>query len=212
MIKAILFDFWGTLVEQGVWSPVKQVQNILDIRVQFSEYVVRMERAMMTSKFEQLKDAFEAVAKEFGATCPPHKMEQLVGMWNKSWMLAKPYDDVADTLQHLRGEYKLILVSNTDCFGVQRVLDKFGLSHYFDKIYLSCEAGLLKTDKNFMLNVMDENGLTPDDCAMVGDSLQSDVESAQRLGIKAILIDRKDMRDFKPKIISLAELPGALHD
>lgn len=210
MVNAIIFDFWGTLVEQGVWSPVKQVQNILDIRMPFPEYVVRMERAMMTSKFEQLKDAFEAVAKEFGVPCPPHKMEQLIGMWNKSWMLAKPYEDVIGVLQQLRGEYTLILVSNTDCFGVQRVLDKFKLAQYFDKIYLSYDLGLLKTDKKFMKKILEENNLTPGESVVVGDSLQSDVETAQRAGITAILIDRKNARDFEPKIISLMELPGAL--
>ena len=29
MTKAIIFDLWGTLVENGVHSPIKQVKNIL---------------------------------------------------------------------------------------------------------------------------------------------------------------------------------------
>ena len=65
MVKAILFDFWGTLVENGVHSPIKQVKNILNIRLPFSEYVIRMEKAMMTQEFSSLKDAFIAVGKEF---------------------------------------------------------------------------------------------------------------------------------------------------
>ena len=51
MVKAIIFDFWGTLVENGVWSPIKQVKQILDIDVPFSEYVVRMEKAMIPALF-----------------------------------------------------------------------------------------------------------------------------------------------------------------
>ena len=55
MTKIILLDFWGTLVENGVWSPTKQVRNILGIRMPFPEYVVRMERSMMTKEFSSLK-------------------------------------------------------------------------------------------------------------------------------------------------------------
>ena len=86
MTKAILFDFWGTLVENGVWSPIKQVRNILEIKLPFPEYVVRMEKAMMTSKFNNLKEAFENVCKEFNLEINNDKIDSLVGMWNKSWM------------------------------------------------------------------------------------------------------------------------------
>ena len=41
MVKAILFDFWGTLVENGVRSPVKQVKWILMLKdMDFSEYII----------------------------------------------------------------------------------------------------------------------------------------------------------------------------
>ena len=88
MIKAIIFDFWGTLVENGVRSPTKQVQEILQIRVPFSEYVTRMENAMMTRQFSSLRDAFENLCVEFKIHPESQQIEELVGMWNKSWMLA----------------------------------------------------------------------------------------------------------------------------
>src|SRR3989344_2881891 len=114
MVKAIIFDFWGTLVENGVWSPIKQVQQILNLDLSFSDYVSRMELAMMTKKFDSLKEAFQAVCEEFAVSCTEEKMEQLIGTWNKSWMLAKPYEEVQEELDNLKKEYKLILVSNTD--------------------------------------------------------------------------------------------------
>src|SRR3989344_5406856 len=149
MVKAIIFDFWGTLVENGVWSPIKQVQQILNINMPFSEYVGRMEQAMMTQKFDSLREAFEAVCEEFKVECNEEKMEALIGMWNKSWMLAKPYEEVQEELRKLKEEYKLILVSNPDNFSINQVLDKFQLREYFDYVFLSYEAGLLKTDPKF---------------------------------------------------------------
>ncbi len=210
MVKAILFDFWGTLVENGVWSPIKQVKSILNIKLPFPEYVVRMERAMMTSKFENLKSAFIAVCKEFNLEVDEEKIGQLVGIWNKSWMLAQPYDETVSALKKLKEKYQLILVSNTDNFSIEHVMNKFNLSELFDNIFLSYNLGLIKTDERFFKQVLSEITLGVDDCVIVGDSLQSDVIAAKKVGIKAVLIDRRNSREFHPKIKTLMELEPIL--
>ena len=209
-MKAILFDFWGTLVENGVWSPVKQVKDMLHITVPFSEYVVRMERAMMTEKFPTLRDAFLQVFQEFHIEKDEEVLQELVGMWNKSWMLAQPYEETAEVLKRLQEKYLLLLLSNSDCFSVKNVLDKFKLQPYFTKIFLSYEIGLLKTDKSFMKVVLDDVRLLVEDCVLVGDSLQSDIAAAQKIGMDAILVDRKNTRPFEKKIKSLRELEEVL--
>jgi len=210
MIKVLLFDFWGTLVENGVWSPTKQVKNILQIDTPFSEYIARMERAMMTSKFFELKDAFLAVGTEFKVRVNPKQLDLLVGMWNKSWLLAKPYKEVKEVLEQLKEKYLLVLVSNTDCFSEKMVLDKFDLLKYFNYTFFSYERGLLKTDKAFFEQALKELKVSPEECLMIGDSLQSDVEAAQQANIKAVLVDRKNAREFSPKISSLIELEEAI--
>ena len=210
MVKAIIFDFWGTLVENGVWSPIKQVQQILLIDLPFSEYVGRMEQAMMTKKFHSLREAFGAICAEFKVECDEEKMEELIGMWNKSWMLAKPYEEVQEELEKLKKEYTLILVSNTDNFSINQVLDKFQLRGFFDYIFLSYDTGLIKTDKKFLKKVLKETKLTTDDCVLVGDSILSDMEAAKEAGIKGVLMDHKQRQHFHPKIRNLKELPSIL--
>ncbi|PIN73551.1 hypothetical protein COV20_04990 [Candidatus Woesearchaeota archaeon CG10_big_fil_rev_8_21_14_0_10_45_16] len=210
MVKAIIFDFWGTLVENGVWSPIKQVRKILNIEVPFSEYVVRMERAMMAGKNKTLREAFEKVCNEFRIKADEQKIQDLIGMWNKSWMLARPYEEVESVLNGLNQKYTLILVSNTDPFSIDNVLEKFKLRDYFSHIFLSYNLGLLKTDEEFLRTALAKADLRPEDCILVGDSLQSDMLAAQNAGIKAILIDRKDRQDFKSKILNLRELENEL--
>jgi len=210
MTKAILFDFWGTLVETGVQSPTKQVRNILRIYMPFSDYVINLERAMMTKQFASLNDAFVAVCKTFNVRYDRDLIERLIGMWNKSWMLAHPYDDVDMVLGELSKKYDLYLVSNTDCFSVPNVLGKFALDKYFKKKYLSCEVGMIKTDEAFMQKILEENNLKPEECVFVGDSVQSDMMAAHAAGMNAVLIDRKEGRDFKLKIKSLKELESLL--
>jgi len=210
MIKAIIFDFWGTLVENGVWSPIKQVKNILRIDLPFSEYVVRMEKAMMTSKQGSLKECFQKVCAEFSINCDEETIEKLIGMWNKSWMLAQPYEEMEETLTYLKQKYKIILVSNSDCFSVPKVIEKFNLAHLFDKRYYSFELGTIKTEKQFFQHVLNDLQLQIEDCVMVGDSIQSDILAAKKLGMEAILVDRRSTREFNPKVKNLREIENVL--
>ncbi len=206
MIKIIFFDFWGTLVENGVWSPIKQVRTILGINAPFEEYVVRMEKAIMTTKFASLREAFEALCREFKIVATDEQIDSLVGMWNKSWMLARPYDETIGTLQRLQKKYRLILVSNTDCFSINSVLDKYSLHQYFEEVFLSYEMGKIKTDKDFFPSVLKKLGVQAEECMMVGDSIQSDIVPAKNVGIKAVLLDRRNQREAEIKITNLSEL------
>lgn len=210
MVKVILFDFWGTLVETGVWSPTKQVQSVLRIREPFGQYITRMERAMMTRKFASLKEAFQQVADEFAVPCQDQQMETLVGLWNKSWMLAQPYPEVVEVLSRLKQNYTLVLVSNTDNFSIENVLGKFKLQELFHHIFLSYQRGLLKTEPAFFTGIFTELMVSPEECVMIGDGLESDMNAAKNAGIRGILIDRRDAREYDPKIKDLRELERAL--
>ena len=210
MVKAILFDFWGTLVETGEWSPLKQVRNILGIKMSFSEFVNRLEKTMMTKKFDSLTDAFTTVCQEFKIKPDNYKIERLIGMWNKSWMLAKPYPETEPTLLELQKDYQLVLISNTDNFSVPNVLEKFKLNKYFNQVFYSFELELIKTDKKFLEKTMEKLNLQPQDCLLVGDSLESDMAAAQAAGIKAVMLDRKETRIYGNKSKNLQELKALL--
>ncbi len=210
MKKVLLFDFWGTLVENGTPSPTKQVQQALRIYMPFSAYINTMEQTMMTKPFESVRDAFIAIADTFRVHPRQEAIEHLIGIWNKSWMLAQPYEETEELLAQLQKKYRLILVSNTDCFSAPKVIEKHGFQKYFEKIFLSYEIGIIKTDPKFLEKVLHEINVTVDDCIFIGDSLQSDIAVAKRAGMKHILMDRKNTRDFQPKITSLRELEQQL--
>ena len=210
MKKVVIFDFWGTLVENGVWSPIRQVRNILKVDMDYSEYVTRLERVMMIKKFETLGEAFKVVCDEFSIECGPKKIDRLVGLWNKNWILAEPYEETLDILKELKGDFKLVLISNTDCFSVSSVASKYNLRGFFDLILFSYEVGMLKTDEGFYQKIFDELKVKPEECLAVGDSIETDIKAAQNAGVDVVLIDRKRRREFNPKIEKLSELRGML--
>ncbi|MFA5887330.1 MAG: HAD family hydrolase [Candidatus Nanoarchaeia archaeon] len=208
MVKAIIFDFWGTLANHGVKSPLRQAQWILyQSKTDYSEFVHTFETAFMTQKFETLEDGYKAACEAFGREVDYRDMNDFIGMWNKNWMLAKLYEDTIELLEMLKEKgIKIALVSNTDCFSVDKIIDKFELKKYFDVIALSCDKGLLKSDSKMFESILEELGVSAEDALMIGDSPETDIEPARKVGIKAVLIDRMDRRPYEDKIISLKQV------
>ena len=71
MAKAVLFDFWGTLAENGTYSPLRQTYNILRVRMKFSDFVIKTEHVLMTKPYEDQASAFTAVCQAFNIMPKP---------------------------------------------------------------------------------------------------------------------------------------------
>lgn len=206
MVKAIIFDLQGTLIENGVYpSPLRQVKNILRIDAPFSDFVMRFEQVLMIEKHNTLKDAFSVVCQEFHLQPREFLLEKMVGLWNKNKLLSQVFPDTLHALKELKPNYKLVLVANIDGFS-KDLVDRFKLREYFDLVVLSCDTGLLKNDKKFYKLILDKLDLTPEEVLMVGDSIESDIETAKASGIKGVLVDRHNKREYSPKIVTLNEL------
>ena len=132
MTKAILFDFWGTLVDNGTYSPLRQSYSILRPRMEFSAFVEHFERTFMTKKFDEQIQGFAEVCIALNIPAKEFIIDKLIGIWNKNRMLAKPYPETITVLQELKQKkYKLGLVSNTDQH-IHQVLERLDLAQYFD--------------------------------------------------------------------------------
>ena len=213
MVKTILFDFWGTLVENGVYpSPLKQAKFILWIEGPYSYFVQMFEKQFMTKKYDDLTQAFKEVCDQLGLKYNDEQIEKLVGMWNKNRLLAKIFPETEEVLKSLKSKgYKLVLISNTDSSSIDGLIDKYNLRQYFDAVVLSYEYGLLKNDPGMFDLALDKVGGSKEDALMVGDSFESDVKGAQKAGVKALLLDRHDRMDFSPKIHTLLDIEEFLN-
>ena len=205
MIKVVLFDLWGTLMEQGTYSPLKQSYSILRPRMPLGQFIHLFEKAFMTKSFQEQTQGFTEVCQAFGIPARSVIIEQLIGLWNKNRMFAKPYAETFEVLTELKKKYKLVLVSNTDCF-LGPVVERYELSKYFDAMVFSYEAGKLKNDEGFFSDVLTKFDVTKEEALMVGDSVETDMEGAQAAGLRAVLVDRKNNREFAPKVVSLKDL------
>lgn len=90
---------------------------------------------------------------------------------------------------------------------------QYGIAHLFDFRHLSYDPKwvksndyerVLKPEPKIFERIVNKLGTRYDDTLMVGNSLHTDIEPAQRLGMKAILVDYKGKyKEYKDRISNL---------
>jgi putative hydrolase of the HAD superfamily len=119
------------------------------------------------------------------------------------------YEDTLPVLDELRSAgLKLGLVSNTG-----RDLEEFVRHHRLnvDAALGSRAHGWTKPHETIFRAVLELLEVEPAAAAMVGDSIEDDVEGARSLGMRAILLDREERYpDVEERIPTLLALPAAL--
>jgi HAD superfamily hydrolase (TIGR01549 family) len=119
------------------------------------------------------------------------------------------YDDALPTLEELRRHgLRIGLVSNG-----QRDLEEFVAHHGLD-VDVAIGAvthGWTKPHPSIFRAALDALGASPERAAMVGDSLEDDIEGARALGMRAFLLDRENrFPDHPDRLPDLRALPAAL--
>jgi putative hydrolase of the HAD superfamily len=130
----------------------------------------------------------------------------------RAWEHAQNFDifeDVLPTLAELRLHgLRLGLVSNTG-----RDLEAFIRHHGLDidTAVSSGSHGKTKPHPTIFQAALDRLGVEPAEAAMVGDSIDDDVEGARAVGMRAVLLDRENRYSgVEDKLTDLRALPAAL--
>lgn len=109
---------------------------------------------------------------------PSEAIETIIGYGQE--LLNKPVDlmdGVEDVLQQLKGKYRLVMATKGDLLDQERKLKKSGLDHYFHHIEIMSE----KKEDDFR-KLIKHLDIQPNEFAMVGNSLKSDVIPVLNLG------------------------------
>ena len=119
------------------------------------------------------------------------------------------YDDALPVLELVRGRgLKIGLLSNSS-----RDLGEFVAHHrlYADAVLTSHAHGKTKPHGSIFRAMLDLLAVAPEEAAMVGDTIEDDVEGALAVGMRAVLLDREGRYLEAPgRLGDLRELPAAL--
>ena len=220
-IRAVLFDVDGTIARPGPelgpegyrragerHGLVLEPDRYDDAREAALEGI---ERHPELEHDEEIWVAFtERIIDGMGGSGPAaHELAvEMTRAWERSHNFDL-YEDALPVFDELRAYGLLIaLISNT-ARDLALFADHHGLS--VDASVSSRSHGRVKPHPSIFRTLLDELGVVAGEAAMVGDSLEDDVEGARAVGIRAFLLDRHDRHpEVEERIPDLFALPAAL--
>jgi len=143
-------------------------------------------------------------AAELAETFPRHRRK-----------LHVVYEDTQPVLEHFRGRYRLGLLTNGAPDLQREKIAGAGIGGSFDEIVISGDLGFGKPDPRIYETMLSRLDARPQEAIMIGNSLHTDVQGAQAVGMKAIWVNRAGAtRDdtIAPdlEVATLADLKGLL--
>lgn len=193
-VKALVFDLEGTLYNS------KELAN--EWRLQ----VFKLIREKTGKSDEEILKEFLKIVEELrgqGFRRPPvSDIVDRMGISRKDFYSAidsvdatkflKPDPELKKTLEHMKGKWKLAMLTNLSRKSTLNILKALDLdSNLFEPLITASEMEKGKPDPEPFRRISKALDLKPSSIMMVGDSVSSDLAPAKKLGMKTALVSEK---------------------
>jgi len=190
MIRAVIFDYNGVVKAINKYF-FDDVESIFSLNAEEKEYAKKMTRDL----FEQLdkglldEDSFWLkFSQRIHKSMPINVKELAHKLFNEHFEL---YEEVVNMLKSLRTNgYVTAVLSDTFPYMADITRERNGYDH-FDKVYLSCEVGFVKPQKEFYELAVKDLVVLPGECIFIDDN-ENNLLPAEKLGMKTILAKKPD--------------------
>lgn len=211
-MKAILFDFFGTLVN---YSDSRTAQGYARTHTLLSEAGINLTYDTFLHEWSYSHERYDRYTVETGLEykledvafhflerhAPEHLSTDLPRHLWKSFI-----DEWSAGITHIEGVPKLLrrlfstlrvgVVSNTHCEGlVQEQLERVGIHHFVHHVVTSVSHGRPKPHPSIFMSALEGIGCAPHETLFVGDSYAADYQGAIGVGMPALLIAPNDHAD-----------------
>lgn len=187
MIKRVIFDIDNTLMPwkaeyfSEIYTVLNELniecteENFLKIQKAFSEY----ENNYYTFSTKLMIDFINEYTEK---NYPEEFIEMLINRWSKCAPEKLP-ESTIKVLEYVKSKYEVVVL--TDWYKDQQVkrLEKAKILKYFQEVY-AAENTKRKPFKEAFIQAIGEN--KPEECIMIGDNFQRDIEGALKAGLQAI--------------------------
>ncbi len=206
MLRALTFDFWGTLYQNAYVREERLdlLSNVLQQHGQ-SRPLAELEAAV-----EHAKSVWEEVWQQeqrsisidrwldellghLGVTLPSKPRTELGQAIESVYLQTdkpRPVLGVREMLPNLADRYRLGLISDTGLTPgrvLREVMRRDGLLSNFDALTFSDELGMAKPRPEPFLHTLGELEALPNEAAHIGDLPETDLRGARNVGMKAVL-------------------------
>ncbi|MFK4085370.1 HAD family hydrolase [Kribbella sp. NPDC020789] len=199
MLKVVLFDLDGTLVEQEHAAAVAVVEWAAqygvtgpEVAKHWAEVSERHYRRYQRRELTFDEQRRERVRKFLGLQVDDIEADAIFDgyLWRyeAGWRL---YDDAIPAVRRVRAAgLQAVVFTNGNTAHQQQKLDRFGLTAEIDRLISSEQLPAGKPDPRAFRQALALVGVEADQALMIGDSLTNDVRGALAVGMGAVLLAR----------------------
>lgn len=204
MVKGILLDYGGTIDTNGLhwgavlWESYQKHQINVDKPAFSKAYsfgerslainpIIKPDHSFYETLYLKIEQQFDYLKTE-GYILEEAQIASLALDCNN--FAQETVENARPVLARLAEHFPLVLVSNF--YGnIHKVLEVFGISHFFEQVIESAVVGIRKPNPGIYKLGADFLGFPPEQCVVIGDSFIKDIVPAKELGCKAIWLNVK---------------------
>lgn len=200
-IKAVLFDLDNTLID---FMRMKKLASKAAAKAMVEAGLKTKSKDLAKELFNfyleygiESDDAFtKFLEKKVGVVEPRIVAAGVNAYLKEKYLHLEPYPGVVETLKELKKKYlKLAVVTDGLRLKAWMRLNAAGLDKYFDVVVTYEDTGKKKPAKEPFLKACGELNVKPQECLMVGDWPERDIEGAKAIGMKTCLVKYGNFRD-----------------
>jgi HAD superfamily hydrolase (TIGR01509 family) len=228
MIRGVLFDFSGTLVNCGdAWLKLELVTtvrapltllrqrgavSVTDDQLDSADelYKAMKQTARDTGVEISAQEATRQAARELGLSLPDKLIDDVVDeLFYACLPDAAPLDGAGAALQQLQQRGLTLAVISNARHGafVPRALERLDMTRYLRTIVVSADVHLRKPRPEIYWNTLTGLGLSPSEAAYVGDYHPFDIVGANAAGLSSIwLVEPGRPHDDLPARVVISRL------
>ncbi|NLE44485.1 MAG: HAD family hydrolase [Chloroflexi bacterium] len=215
MIKAITFDFWGTLYQdtlgqdervlwlQEVFTEHSQPRSLEEVAAARDRAWAVQERVWLEEhRSISAADWLHLATDSLGVQLPEAVLSETARYLEDFYLVRgtrpRPIDGVQDVVPRLAQRYRLGLISDTGLTPgrvLRQVMDDDGLLTHFGVLTFSDETGVTKPIAEVFLRTLAVLGVTPETAAHIGDLPETDLTGARAVGMRSVLFLGKSQRE-----------------
>ncbi|MCX6793111.1 MAG: HAD family phosphatase [Candidatus Falkowbacteria bacterium] len=189
MIKAIIFDFGGPIVEwregfEKTYSKYEELKGLESgaIHNLFESYT----RGAMVGDFSSVTDFFEKTKPAISLN-----LDELNMIYDEANSLMSLRPEIEKYIVELKKKYQIGLLSNFTS-GLEKYLQEvFNISSLFDVVVSSYDVKMRKPDPRIYQHTLEKLKVSPQETVFI-DDLKENVEGALSLGINSVLFNNSE--------------------
>ena len=192
--KAVIFDFFGTLVDSSTRKAYENVAREMAAVLgappdAFARLWFDTAEMRMTGVLKSPEGNIKHICQHLHVACTDEQVKRASEIRTNFTVEAlKPRPDTLETLADLRARgLKIGLIS--DCSSeVPAAWDNTPFAELIDAAIFSCSVGMKKPDPRIFRTTTEQLGVKPQECLYVGDGSSHELTGAKKVGMHPVLI------------------------